>query len=155
MAVKTGDRVKVHYKGSLADGTVFDSSEGRDPLEFTVGKGEMIAGFDKAVNGMSVGQTKTVTIPSDEAYGPRQNDMILQVPKSQLPPGMSPKVGDMLQIQQPNGRPVPVTVTEISSTTITLDGNHPLAGKDLTFEIKLEESKLQELKVKLQKKFLI
>jgi len=141
MAVKTGNKVKVHYKGKLNDGTVFDSSEGREPLEFTVGKGEMISGFDKAVDGMAVGETKTVTIPSDEAYGPRREEMILDVPKSQLPEGMSPNVGDMLQVQQPNGRPVPVTVVEVTDTAIKLDANHPLAGKDLTFEIKLEEVK--------------
>lgn len=139
MAVKTGDKVKVHYKGTLTDGTVFDNSEGREPLEFTVGKGEVISGFEKAVDGMSVGQSKTVTISPDEAYGPHSDDNVLQVPKSQIPPDMKPKVGDMLQVSQPNRNPIPTTVIEVSNNSITLDANHPLAGKDLTFEIKLEE----------------
>jgi len=138
MTVKTGDKVKVHYKGTLTDGTVFDSSEGRDPLEFTVGKGEVISGFDKAVKGMSIGQSKTVTMPSDEAYGPRLDDHVLRVPKSKLPPDMELKVGEMLQINRPNENPMPATVIEISDDSIILDANHPLAGKDLTFEIKLE-----------------
>ena len=141
MAAKAGNKVKVHYKGTLTDGTVFDSSEGREPLEFTVGKGEMIAGFDRAVNGMSAGDTKTVTIPSAEAYGDRDDELVFTVQKSMLPPGATPNVGDMLQIRQPQGPPMPVFVKEIGEDTITLDANHPLAGKDLTFEIKLEEVK--------------
>ncbi len=137
--VKNGDKVKVHYKGTLKDGSVFDSSEGREPLGFTVGAGEMIAGFDKAVVGMKMGQTKTVTIPFMEAYGPYRDDMKLEVSKDQLPPGMSPKVGDQLQMRQRDGRPIPVTVTTVSTKSITVDANHPLAGKDLTFEIRLVE----------------
>lgn len=139
--VKKGDKVKVHYKGTLTDGSVFDSSEGREPLGFTVGAGEMIAGFDKAVVGMEIGQTKTVTIPFMEAYGPHRDDMKLEVSQDQLPPGMSPKVGDQLQMEQRGGRPVQVVVTAVSAKSIKLDANHPLAGKDLTFEIKVVEAK--------------
>jgi peptidylprolyl isomerase len=139
--VKNGDRVKVHYKGTLKDGSVFDSSEGREPLGFTVGAGEMIAGFDKAVVGMEVGQTKKVTIPFMEAYGPYRDEMKLEISKDQLPPDMSPKVGDHLQMQQRGGRPVDVVVTAVSDKSLTLDANHPMAGKDLTFEIKLVDVK--------------
>lgn len=139
--VKNGDKVKVHYKGTLADGSIFDSSEGREPLGFTVGAGEMIAGFDKAVVGMDVGQSKTVTIPFMEAYGPHRDEMQLEVSKDQLPPDMSPEVGDQLQMQQRGGRPVPVVVAAVSAKTITVDANHPLAGKDLTFDIRLVEAK--------------
>jgi peptidylprolyl isomerase len=136
--VENGDSVKVDYTGTLSDGTVFDSSIGKSPLGFTVGAGQMIAGFDKAVVGMKVGQTKKVTIPADEAYGQRNEAMTAVVPKTELPSGMNPKVGDKLQMQTSSGTLV-VTVTAVTDTTITIDGNHELAGKDLTFEITLVE----------------
>ena len=136
---KAGDKVKVHYTGKLDDGTVFDSSAGRDPLEFTVGAGQMIAGFDAGVNGMSEGETKTVKIPSEEAYGQHRDEMVLKVGRDELPPDMQVEAGDQLQMQHQNGQIVIVTVTEVTDQNVTLDGNHPLAGKDLTFDIQLVE----------------
>jgi peptidylprolyl isomerase len=133
--VENGDSVKVDYTGTLSDGTVFDSSIGKTPLEFTVGAGQMIAGFDKAVLGMKKGETKKVTIPADEAYGQRNETLVQVVNKSQLAAGMNPKVGD--QLQSSNG--TVVTVTATTDTTITVDANPPMAGKDLTFEITLVE----------------
>lgn len=136
---KTGDQVKVHYTGKLDDGTVFDSSAGRDPLEFTVGGGQMIKGFDAGVNGMSVGESKTVTILADEAYGPVREEMVIVVGREECPPDMDPAPGDKLQMRHESGQVVVVVVTEVTETHITLDGNHELAGKDLTFEIELVE----------------
>lgn len=136
--VKDGDNVKVHYTGKLNDGSVFDSSEGRDPLEFTVGEGQVIPGFEDAVVGMTIGDIKTITIPADQAYGPHHEGMVVEVGKEQLPPEFDPQIGDQLQMQHPSGQVLVVNVTEVSDETITLDGNHPLAGKDLTFDIKLE-----------------
>lgn len=136
---KDGDTVKVHYKGTLEDGSVFDTSRGRDPLEFTLGGGNMIAGFDKAVNGMQVGEIKTVTIPPDEAYGPHRDDLVQVIEREQLPENLVPEVGQQLQTQQPDGRIITAIVTDVSETSITVDANHPLAGKELTFEIELVE----------------
>ena len=135
--LKKGTRVVVHYRGFLSDGTMFDSSEGKEPLLFTIGEGSMISGFEKAVVGMKAGDTKTVTIPAAEAYGPHQENMVLVVGRNNLPPGMSPVVGDKLQTRDSRGETVIVTVTEVTDTAITVDANHELAGKDLTFEIKL------------------
>lgn len=136
---KQGDTVKVHYTGKLDDGRVFDSSENRDPLEFTIGTGQVIAGFEEGVVGMEAGDNKTVNIPADKAYGEHHKEMTVQVDRSNLPEGMEPEVGDQLQVQGPDGMPVVVTVSELTESTITLDANHPLAGKDLTFEIQLVE----------------
>jgi FKBP-type peptidyl-prolyl cis-trans isomerase 2 len=136
---KSGDTVKVHYTGKLEDGTVFDSSAERDPLEFTLGGGQIIPGFEKAVMGMETGASKTITIPPDDAYGPHRDDMVMEVERSKLPPNFDPNVGSRLQIPQPQGRPVDVVVSEVSDTHLTLDANHPLAGKDLIFEIELVE----------------
>lgn len=136
--VENGDSVKVDYTGSLTDGSVFDSSIGRTPLGFTVGAGQMIAGFDKAVLGMKVGQTKKVTIPSAEAYGPKNEGMIAVFDKKELPAGMNPKVGDQLQMRSQSGN-LMVTVTAVTDTNFTVDANHELAGKDLVFEITLVE----------------
>ena len=133
-----GDTVKVHYTGKLEDGTVFDSSLEREPLEFTMGGGMMIPGFEEAVRGMSVGQSKTVTLPPEEAYGPYRDEMVLVIEREQLPPELNPAVGQQLQMQQ-HGRVVIVLVTDVSEATITVDANHPLAGKDLTFEIEVVE----------------
>jgi len=132
-----GDTVKVHYTGRLTDSTVFDTSIGSDPLEFTLGQGQTIPGFEQAVIGMQVGETKTVTIPADQAYGPHREDMILEVSKDELPEDLDPEVGMQLQMNQGDGGITIVTITEVSETTIRIDANHPLAGQDLTFNIEL------------------
>lgn len=134
---KSGDRVKIHYTGSLDDGTEFDSSVGQEPLQFTVGAGQLIPGLDKAVEGMAVGEKKTVNVEPDEAYGPRQDQMVSEVPKSALPPHIEPEVGMGLQTKGQDGQDLQLTVTEVSEETITVDANHPLAGKPLNFEIEL------------------
>ncbi|MFW6138644.1 MAG: FKBP-type peptidyl-prolyl cis-trans isomerase [Spirochaetota bacterium] len=134
---KKGDTVKVHYTGKLEDGTVFDSSEDRDPLKFTVGGGQVIPGFEQAVIGMNPGETKTETVTSDQAYGPYRKEMVIEVDKNKLPQDLDPEVGQQLQVRQQEGQPVPVMVTEVTDSSVTLDANHPLAGKDLTFDIQL------------------
>ncbi|MFO8030726.1 MAG: peptidylprolyl isomerase, partial [Cyclonatronaceae bacterium] len=133
--VKEGNTVKVHYTGTIADGTVFDTSKEREPLEFTIGEGKLIPGFEKAVVGMDEGDTGTVTIPSDEAYGEKREDMVIDVERSQIPPEITPEVGQQLQIQQKDGGAIPVVITDVTDETVKLDANHPLAGQDLTFEI--------------------
>lgn len=135
----TGDTVRVHYTGTLTDGTTFDTSEGREPLEFTAGGGQVIPGFDQAVAGMEPGDTKTVDIPADEAYGPQRDEMMLQVTLDQFPEDMDPEVGQQLQLSQPDGQSVVVRVVDVQDDAVTLDANHPLAGEDLTFEITLVE----------------
>ncbi|MEM1127536.1 MAG: peptidylprolyl isomerase [Bacteroidota bacterium] len=137
--VKEGDTVSVHYTGRLEDGTVFDSSSGRDPLQFTVGGGQVIAGFESAVLGMEVGQTKEQHIPVDEAYGPHRDEMVLDVGREQLPPDMTPEVGQQLQLGLQDGGAVPVTIVEVTDEAVKLDGNHPLAGQPLIFDIELVE----------------
>jgi len=134
---KNGDTVQVNYTGKLADGTVFDSSVGREPLEFKLGAGQMIPGFEKAVLGMKVGEKKTVTIPAEEAYGPYRPELTAEIPRTQLASGVTPQVGQQLQSKRNDGSIVAVVVTKVTDTTISVDGNHPLAGKDLTFEIEL------------------
>ena len=134
---KPGDTVHVHYTGRLDDGSVFDASEGRDPLEFTLGQGQVIGGFDDAVSGMAVGDAKTVRIPSDEAYGPRRDELLIEVPRAQLPDGLDVEVGMQLQLRREDGGAMPVTVAETGEAAITLDANHPLAGQALTFELQL------------------
>ena len=136
---KDGDTVKVHYTGTLENGEVFDTSQEREPLEFQLGQGQLIPGFEKAVIGMSEGDSTTVDIPSDEAYGEVREDLVITVPKDQLPDDVEPQVGMQLQVNQQNGQPIPVRVTEIKKEELVLDANHPLAGKDLTFEIELLE----------------
>ena len=136
-----GDTVKVHYTGTLEDGTVFDTSREREPLEFTLGEGQLIPGFEEAVRGIQVGQTKTVTIPAEEAYGPHHDEMVMVVERDKLPEGLKPAIGQRLQMQQPDSGTAVVVVTDVSETTITIDANHPLAGKVLTFEIELVEIK--------------
>ena len=134
-----GDSVKIHYTGTLADGTVFDSSAGREPLGFTLGSGQVIPGFDAAVLGMSHGESKKVTIPADKAYGQHKKELVMPVPKNQVPPEIKPEIGQKLQLQGPDGQPMVVEVVEINDEHIMLDANPPLAGKDLTFEIELVE----------------
>ncbi len=135
--VKTGDTVRIHYRGTLQDGTQFDSSEGRDPLQFQVGSGQIIPGLDKALPGMAVGEKKTVAVVADEAYGQRNPDASHAVPRGQIPDNIPLEVGTALQMRSPDGRAIAVTVVEVTDETVTLDANHPLAGKDLTFEIEL------------------
>ncbi len=134
-----GDTVRIHYTGTLTDGTQFDSSSGRDPLEFKLGSGEVIPGFDGAVDGMSVGDTKTVAIPPEEAYGIRHEQLVQEVPRSALPDEVSPTVGMQLQSQSPDGQVMLLVITEVTDETITVDGNHPLAGQTLNFDIELVE----------------
>lgn len=137
MKVKANDKVRVHYKGTLSDGVMFDSSEGRDPLEFTIGSGQIIPGFENGVIGMQVDESKTLNIPAAEAYGQPKAELILEVPKSQLPPEINPEIGLQLMSQTPDGNQTPLLVTEVKEDTIIVDANHPLAGKDLIFEITL------------------
>lgn len=135
--VKAGDTVSIHYKGTLDDGTVFDSSEGQDPLQFTVGSGQIISGLDSALPGMKVGDEKTVYVPVDDAYG-QSNPMARQpVPRDQFPPDIPLEIGRQLQVQTPQGQTLAVTIAEINDDNVVLDANHPLAGKDLTFAISL------------------
>lgn len=136
-AAKQGDTVQVHYTGRLNDGTVFDSSVGSDPLEFKVGSGQLIPGFENAVTGMNVGDKTTALIPSDQAYGPHRAEGLIEVPRDRIPADIKLEIGQQLQMQSQDGRPVPVRVTAIEEASITVDANHPLAGKDLTFEIEL------------------
>lgn len=137
--VQEGSTVKVHYTGSLQDGSVFDSSQNREPLEFTLGSGQLIPGFEKAVKGMSQGDATEVTIESAEAYGEPRDDLKIEVPKDDLPEDIEPQVGMQLQVNQPGGDPIPVRITDIGDEQIKLDANHPLAGQDLTFKIELVE----------------
>lgn len=136
---KLGDTVRVNYTGRLDDGTVFDSSLRSGPLEFTIGDGQLIPGFENAVIGMTPGETKTQRIPAEEAYGPHADFLVIEVDRRRVPPELDPKVGDRLQLQHPDGRVTPVLVTAVTESSITLDANHPLAGKDLTFDIELLE----------------
>jgi peptidylprolyl isomerase len=134
---KTGDTVSVHYTGKLTDGTVFDSSTQREPLEFTLGERQVIAGFEQAVEGMVTGEKKTVQIPPEDAYGPHHAELVFQVERENLPTELDPEVGQRLAFQRPDGQTVPLTVTEVSASGVTLDANHPLAGEELTFDLEL------------------
>jgi peptidylprolyl isomerase len=136
---KTGDTVKVHYTGKLDDGTVFDSSADREPLEFKLGSGSIIPGFERAVLGMSLGESKTETIPTDDAYGPHLEEMVVVVDRQQMPAEIEPQVGQQLQLQQQDGQVLPVVITDVSDASVTLDANHPLAGEALIFDIELVE----------------
>ncbi|MCG3114197.1 MAG: peptidylprolyl isomerase [Candidatus Manganitrophus sp. SA1] len=136
---KRGNAVKVHYVGKFEDGTVFDTSREREPLPFTIGEGEVIPGFEEAVVGMNPGESKKVVIPAENAYGPRHEEMVLVVDRQNLPEGVDPQVGQQYQIPQSDGQSIVVTVTDASDSSVTLDGNHPLAGRALTFEIELLE----------------
>jgi peptidylprolyl isomerase len=135
--VKTGDTVRIHYTGTLADGTQFDSSAGRDPLEFAVGSGQIIPGLDKALPGMAVGDRKQVVVPADEAYGQPNPEARQAVPRSEIPDHIPLDLGTQLQVQTPTGQTMTVIVAEVTETEVTLDANHPLAGKELTFDIEL------------------
>jgi peptidylprolyl isomerase len=134
---KRGDTVHVHYTGRLDDGSVFDTSEGREPLTFQLGKAMVVPGFEKAVTGMAVGEKKTVTFPSDEAYGPRLEQLTFTVPRENLPSGYDPQEGEMLRMETKDGRQMDVVVTSAGEGSVKLDANHPLAGHDLTFDVEL------------------
>lgn len=136
---KSGDTVRIHYTGTLDDGTQFDSSAGREPLEFSLGGGQVIPGFDSAVDGMNVGDNKTVTIPPEQAYGQRHEQLVQQVSRDALPDDMKPAVGMQLQSQSPDGHIMNLVVTEVADDSITVDANHPLSGQALTFDIELVE----------------
>lgn len=135
---KQGDTVTVQYVGKLPDGTVFDTSYERGPLQFTIGQGQIIPGFEQAVIGMEVGENKNITLEPDQAYGPHMAEMVLEVERERFPEDIQPEVGQLLQVQQA-GQVIPVTVTEVTEQVITLDANHPLAGKSLVFDIELVE----------------
>ncbi|HDI52273.1 peptidylprolyl isomerase [candidate division KSB1 bacterium] len=138
-AAKRGDTVKVHYTGKLEDGTIFDSSADREPLQFTIGEELLIPGFEEAIIGMSPGETKTAVVSADQAYGPYREEMVLEVDRTQLPPELEPEIGQQLQMQQPDGQVVLIKIVDVSDSVVKLDANHPLAGKDLTFDIQLLE----------------
>jgi peptidylprolyl isomerase len=139
--IKDGDTVKVHYHGRLRSGETFDTSEGREPLEFTVGSGQVIKGFDDGVRGMDIGGKRTVEITPDDAYGEKEDDRIIEFPRTQFPPDMKPEVGMQLMMNDEEGQSLPVVVTEVKEESVTLDANHPLAGLDLIFDIELVDVK--------------
>ncbi|HYJ37012.1 MAG TPA: peptidylprolyl isomerase [Chitinophagaceae bacterium] len=136
---KNGNQVKVHYHGRLDDGTTFDSSEGRSPLQFEVGAGQVIKGFEDGVLGMKAGEKKTIHISVHEAYGEKSEDMIIEFPLDQFPPDMKPEIGMQLNLRGQDGRSFPVVISEVKKDLVVLDGNHPLAGKDLIFDIEMVE----------------
>lgn len=144
MPVKEGDKVKVEYTGTLEDGTVFDTSEGKEPLEFEVGAKQVIPGFEEAVKGMEQGEEKEVTLPKEEAYGEHHEQLVKQVPKEQVPEGMELKEGAMLGVTLPDGRQIPAKILEVGDKEVKIDLNHPLAGKTLKFKIKVVEIKQKE-----------
>jgi FKBP-type peptidyl-prolyl cis-trans isomerase 2 len=134
---KSGDTVRVHYTGKLEDGTIFDTSTDREPLEFTIGSGEVIPGIEHAVTGMAPGESKSATIPPEQAYGPRRDEMVVTVGRERLPQEIEPQVGQRLAVQQQDGRQFHVTVTEVADNAVTLDANHQLAGNRLVFDLEL------------------
>jgi FKBP-type peptidyl-prolyl cis-trans isomerase 2 len=136
---KKGDTVKVHYTGTLDDESVFDSSRERAPMEFTIGEGNIIEGFEKGVVGMTVGETRTLSIPPEEGYGSRDDNLITQIDRSYLPQTVEPAIGQQLQVKQPDGKTFVVWITDLDEQTVTIDANHPLAGQTLNFEIELTE----------------
>ncbi|KAF2955075.1 peptidylprolyl isomerase [Marinitoga sp. 38H-ov] len=139
MKVQKGSVVKLHYKGTLSDGSVFDSSEGREPLEFTAGAGQVIPGFDKAVMDMEVGEKKTFTIPSEEAYGEYSEEKVFELPRQSFPPNIDEALGQTVQLGDQSGNVFLAKILEVTDEIVKMDTNHPLAGKDLTFEIEIVE----------------
>lgn len=137
--VKSGDKIKVHYHGKLTNGETFDSSAGREPLEFEVGSGMVIPGFDDGVTGMSVGEKKTINIPFAEAYGPKNPEMVIEMPKDRFPADMQVEIGMPLMMSDQQGQQFQVTIVEIKEDAVMLDANHPLAGQDLIFDLELVE----------------
>lgn len=136
---KPGDTVRIHYTGTLTDGSQFDSSAGRDPLEFTVGGGQIIPGLDREIAGMKVGERKTVNVPCDEAYGQHNPTAMQEVPRASLPAEIEPEVGKRLQAVTQDGSQITVVITAVNENSVTMDANHPLAGKDLIFDVELVE----------------
>ncbi len=136
---KQGDTVKVHYTGKLEDGKVFDTSSGREPLSFTIGEGNVIEGFESGIVGMGVGEKKTLNISPDAAYGNRNDELVAVVEKENIPEDIDVSVGQQLQVRQPNGQTINVSVTDVSEENVTLDANHPLAGRDLVFDVEIVE----------------
>ena len=147
--VKRGDTVKVHYHGTLADGSIFDSSTGREPLEFEVGGGMVIEGFDNGVLGMALGEKRTIEIPADQAYGQKNEDMIMEFPIDRFPADLVPEVGMTLNMSNNQGEQFPVVIVEVAEEFVLLDANHPLAGKDLTFDLELVDLKSKSLIISL------
>lgn len=139
--VKQNDTVKVHYTGKLSDGQVFDTSEGKEPIEFTLGKGQLIPGFEKGLIDMKLNEKKTINIPKEEAYGEPREELVQEVEKSQLPEEIKPEVGMGLVSKTPDGREMNLVVAEVKEETIVVDGNHPLAGKDLIFDLEVVDIK--------------
>jgi peptidylprolyl isomerase len=137
--IEDGQKVKIHYTGTLDDGEQFDTSTGRDPLEFELGAGMVIPGFEAGVKDMAVGEKKSIHIPAAEAYGERREDMIMEFERSRLPEDLKPEVGMHLQMQGPQGQPVAVKITSVAEASITIDANHPLAGRNLNFDLELVE----------------
>ena len=138
-AAQQGDTIKIHYTGTLDDGTVFDSSKDKDPLELTIGSGEVIPGLEEGVTGMTIGEQKSLHIQPEKAYGERKEDMVMSVPISQVPPDLNPEAGQKLQMGGPQGQLIVVTVLEVTDKSVHLDANPPLAGKALNFDIELVE----------------
>jgi FKBP-type peptidyl-prolyl cis-trans isomerase 2 len=136
---QNGDKVKVHYHGKLRSGDTFDSSQGREPLEFTLGSGQVIKGFDDGVTGMKVGDKKTVEIPVADAYGEKNEEMLIEFPKNQFPPELNPEPGMQLMMNNGQGQQFPVNIVEVKEESVVLDANHPLAGQDLIFDLELVE----------------
>lgn len=136
---KQGDTVKVHYTGKLEDGKVFDTSSGREPLSFTIGEGNVIEGFESGIVGMGVGEKKTLNISPDAAYGNRNDELVAVVEKENIPEDIDVSVGQQLQVRQPDGQTINVSVTDVSEENVTLDANHPLAGRDLVFDVEIVE----------------
>jgi FKBP-type peptidyl-prolyl cis-trans isomerase 2 len=136
---KTGDTVKVHYTGKLTNGEIFDTSKDREPLQFTLGEKQVIAGFEQGIEGMKIGEVKEVNLSSENAYGPRKEEMIFEIANENIPPEVNPQVGQTLTMSNPEGQQFNVLVHEVGDNSIFLDANHPLAGKDLVFEVELME----------------
>jgi len=137
--IQKGSKIKVHYTGTLEDGAVFDSSEGNEPLEFEVGAGQLISGFDTAVIGMKQGEEKTVKIPPEQAYGNHEEGLTKKIPRESLPKERDPEVGMVLGLSTPDGQQIPTRIIEVTPTDVTIDLNHPLAGKTLNFKIRIVE----------------
>ena len=136
---RQGDTVRIHYTGKLDDGTVFDSSFEREPLQFTIGDEKVIEDFEQAAIGLNPGELKSIRVPADRAYGPHREELLIEIEAERLPSHLTPFVGQLLQIRDEDGEVVPVTVCDISESSVTLDANHPLAGQDLSFDIQLVE----------------
>jgi peptidylprolyl isomerase len=137
MQAKQGDKVKIHYTGKLEDGDIFASSKNKEPIEFTLGRGQVMPGIEESVEGMETGQTKTVKVPSDKAYGPYRKELTQAIPKREIPGDLKPEVGQRLNVKWSDGKETAVSVIDVSESSVTIDANHPLAGKDIVFELEL------------------